>query len=339
MGVLAIYDIESRYANNFVEYLLEKQGIPFSIYAFTNEEALQAYAVEHYIDILLISCQSVSDAITGLNIGKIIMLTEDNTFSEYNNCPAIYKYQSTENILREVMSYYADTGCKDYIGEHMNKNVEIIGVYSPVGRCGRTAFSFTMGQVMAGNSRTLYINFEEFSGFSRIFKEEYISDLSDLMYFYRQNPIGISAKLKAMVNSAHNLDYVPPMVFSGDLRNVDVREWINLITDIVNNTEYKIIILDLSNMVKDVFELLEICTCIYVPIENNNVSLMKISEMEEFLLKTGRENIVNKMEKISIPDITAETTCENYLEQLVWGTMGDYVRHLLEENNLCRSKN
>ena len=41
----------------------------------------------------------------------------------------------------------------------------------------------TMGKLLAQEERVLYLNLEEFSGLSVLMKEEYKSDLSDLLYF------------------------------------------------------------------------------------------------------------------------------------------------------------
>ena len=61
---------------------------------------------------------------------------------------------------------------------------KVLGVYSPVGRCLKTSFALTIGKLLAQEERVLYLNLEEFSGLSVLMKEEYKSDLSDLLYFY-----------------------------------------------------------------------------------------------------------------------------------------------------------
>ena len=90
-------------------------------------------------------------------------------------------------------------------------------MYSPIARSGKTSFAFTLGQILLGDGPVLYINMEEFSGFSGMFSKEYRSDLSDLMYHYRQSPESVNVKLKAIVSEFHGMDYVPPMVYSGIL--------------------------------------------------------------------------------------------------------------------------
>ena len=62
----------------------------------------------------------------------------------------------------------------------------ITGVYSPIGRCGKTSFALTLGQVLAREEKVLYITLEEFSGLSALTGTVYTGGLSDLLYYYTQ---------------------------------------------------------------------------------------------------------------------------------------------------------
>lgn len=67
----------------------------------------------------------------------------------------------------------------------------MIGVYSPIGRCGKTGFAVTLGQVLAKDSKVLFLSLEEFSGFSQMMGTQYSGSFSDLVYYSRQeNLIG-----------------------------------------------------------------------------------------------------------------------------------------------------
>ena len=253
-GMLGIYDVDSNYANSLMEYISDKRGIPFRTVAFTELEALKEFAEKREIDILLISATAMTHDIAEYNIGKIILLTDGNVFAEYISYASIYKYQSSENIIREVINYYVDISTAEGVGSVLVDDVEVIGVYSPIGRSGKTTFAITLGQVLAKEKETLYINMEEFSALSKIFNKEYSGDLSDLMYFYKQNPESLPLKLKAIVNSINEMDYIPPSMFSNDLRSLDSSVWLGMIQAIINSGMYKTIILDLSNMVKDIYE-------------------------------------------------------------------------------------
>lgn len=330
-GMLGIYDVDSNYANSLMEYISDKRGIPFRTVAFTELEALKEFAEKREIDILLISAAAMTHDIAEYNIGKIILLTDGNVFAEYISYASIYKYQSSENIIREVINYYVDISTAEGVGSVLVDDVEVIGVYSPIGRSGKTTFAITLGQVLAKEKETLYINMEEFSALSKIFNKEYSGDLSDLMYFYKQNPESLPLKLKAIVNSINEMDYIPPSMFSNDLRSLDSSVWLGMIQAIINSGMYKTIILDLSNMVKDIYEVLEFCNVIYMPMNDDRMSLMKISEFEEFIFKTEQEELLDKIVKVKLPICNENQWDEDYFDKQIWGSLGDFIRKLLKE--------
>ena len=331
LGILVIYDVDAEYANCLMEYISDKQGMPFHTVAFTDKSELLEYASEHHINVLLISATSMEKDISNLDIEKVILLSSGNILSEYIGYSSIYKYQSTENIIREVLDYFVDVKQESGMISISKGNAEIIGIYSPLGRTGKTTFALTLGQILSLEDSVLYINMEEFSAFDKILGGEYSGDLSDLMYFFQQSPEVVPIKLQMIVKKIHDMDYIPPLLFSEDLRNIASEEWVNLIKIIAQTDIYDKIVLDLSNMVRDVFQILDICDLIYMPIHDDRISLMKISAYEEYLLKTERNDIVNRTIKIKIPESNRKKWDEDYLEQQLEGALGDFIRKMLKE--------
>ena len=330
-GTLAIYDLEKEYANSLMEFISDRQGIPLNTIAFTDLEPLLTYIEENHIDILLISASSMEKSIEMGDIGKIILLSSGNILPEYAGYTSIYKYQSGENIIREVLTYYADMYQEQGMVTITKGSAEIIGIYSPVGRLGQTTFALIMGQVWAEEHSVLYINMEEFSAFNKILEQSYQGDLSDLMYYYKQNPASLPIRLQTIVNNLHGMNYVSPLLYSEDLRNISTEEWIDLIQSIAAIGTYEKIILDLSNMVTNIFQILNICNVIYMPIHDDTISFMKIAAYEEYLLQTDKENIFNKIIKVKPPKPERETWEEDYLEMQLRGNMGDFVRKIIRE--------
>lgn len=331
VGVLAIYDLESGYVDSLMQYINQKQSMPFRTLAFTNKDALYEYLKNHHIDILLIGAENMEKNLEDEDIEKIVLLSGGNIFSEYIGYASIYKYQSSERIIRELLDYFADMNNSEGTLSPVVRDVEIVTVYSPVRRTGQTIFSLTMGQILANNYRTLYINLEEFSAFDKIFHQNYEGDLSDLMYFYKQNPDTLPIKLKAVVNTIHQLDYIPPLVYSKDLRNIGTDKWVELIQAIAATGMYEKIILDVNSVVSDIFPFFQCCDKLFMPVVSDAISLQKISAFEEYVLKSEENQIMDKCIKVEVPLTTIDVEDESFLDKQMWGKMGDYVRALLEE--------
>lgn len=62
--------------------------------------------------------------------------------------------------------------------------MKIIGNYSPIGRCMQTTFALSMGQILSKKHKTLYLNFESYSGFGYLLNREFASDLTDVLYYF-----------------------------------------------------------------------------------------------------------------------------------------------------------
>lgn len=330
-GVLAIYDLESGYADSLMQYINQKKSMPFRTLAFTNKNALYEYLEEHHIDILLIAAKDMERKLEDEDIEKIILLSNGEIFSEYIGYASIYKYQSSERIIREVLDYFVEVHHSEQNIPKVAGDVELVAVYSPIRRTGQTIFALTMGQVFANDFRTLYINLEEFSAFDKIFHQSYDGDLSDLMYFYKQNPDTLPIKLKAIVNTIHQMDYVPPLVYSKDLRTIGTEKWIELIQAIAATGMYEKIIIDVSSVVADVFSILQCCNKVFMPMAGDAISLMKIAAFEEFLLKSEANEIIEKCVKVKVPPLAMDIEDESFLDKQVWSELGDYVRSLIEE--------
>ena len=330
-GILAIYDLESGYADSLMQYIHQKQNMPFKTVAFTNKNALYEYLKEHHIDILLISVTEMEKELEDEDIEKIILLSNGKIFSEYIGYASIYKYQSSERIIREVLDYFVEVHNCENIVTNISQSVEIVAVYSPVKRIGQTILSLTLGQILANDFTTLYINMEEFSAFDKIFHQSYEGDLSDLMYFYKQSPDILPIKLKAIVNTIHKLDYIPPLVYSKDLRNIDTGDWVELIKSVVATGMYEKIVIDLSSVVADVFSILDICSKVYMPTINDMVSSMKISAFEEYLVRSENSEIIDKIIKVNMPRLHMDIEDESFLDRYLWNEFGDYVRSILKE--------
>ena len=328
---MAIYDLESGYADSLMQYIHQKQNMPFKTVAFTNKNALYEYLKEHHIDILLISVTDMEKELEDEDIEKIILLSNGKIFSEYIGYASIYKYQSSERIIREVLDYFVEVHNCENIVTNISQSVEIVAVYSPVKRIGQTILSLTLGQILANDFTTLYINMEEFSAFDKIFHQSYEGDLSDLMYFYKQSPDILPIKLKAIVNTIHKLDYIPPLVYSKDLRNIDTGGWVELIKSVAATGMYEKIVIDLSSVVADVFSILDICSKVYMPTINDMVSSMKISAFEEYLVRSENSEIIDKIIKVNMPRLHMDIEDESFLDRYLRNEFGDYVRSILKE--------
>lgn len=172
--IFAVCDLEAEYARNFMEYLNQKNNLPFEVQAFTSVESLAAYAGETHVELLLISSDAMCREVQELNIGKVVILTEGTRPEELDAYDEVYKYQSSAEILREVMACYGEEKIMVSMQNPvLRKKTEILGVYSPLGRCLKTSFAWTLGQILSEEQTVLYLNMEEYSGFEELMHKSF----------------------------------------------------------------------------------------------------------------------------------------------------------------------
>lgn len=326
--VIAVYDVDPFYAARFAEVVNQKEKIPFEVMAFGSMEKLKQFVKNNKVQMLLISSMVNREEIEELGIKQVVSLADGETLETDMAYPSIYKYQSSDTIIREVLARYCQEEAAVIPMALLGKST-IIGVYSPVGRCLKTSFALTMGQLLAQEGRVLYITLEEYSGLSTLSHTEYSEDLSDLMYYYHQGNYNI-LRLNSVIHSLGELDYIPPARYPEDLAQMSAEEMAGLIQRIAQESTYETVILDMGNYGRQVIPLLRICSCIYMPVKEDSVSLAKIEEFYHHIDTLGQGDIKERIKKLKLPYHSSFGRRENYLEQLLWGELGDYVRQLLK---------
>ena len=328
--IFAVCDPEAEYARNFMEYLNRRNNLPFEVQAFTSAESLIAYAQETHIELLLVSVDAMCREVRELNIGKIVILTEGTRPEELNMYAEVYKYQSSAEIIREVMACYGEERNAFPIqNPALKKKTEILGVYSPLGRCLKTSFSWVLGQILSEEHTVLYLNMEEYSGLEELMHQKFSCTLSDLLYYVRQKNPGITLKLNSMIRNVGKLDFVPPVQSPEDIRGTSWQDWEYLFQELILHGTYEVIVVDLGSGIEDLFQLLDLCKFIYMPVCTDAVSKSKLQQFESFLNKKEYSQILAKTIKMNLPFCDSEPGNADYPESLIWSPLGDYVRELL----------
>ena len=166
---MAVCSGEREYVRRFAEFANRRQASMLAVHGFTDSGELSAYTKEHPVDILLLSEELACDLPKKKEYGTVILLSgEEYQAVPQTEYPIIYKYQSCPQILRQAMDFYAEQAAAVPGVVLRREKMKCIGVYSPVGRTGQTGFALALGKEIAKKKRTLYLNLEEYSGFSEL---------------------------------------------------------------------------------------------------------------------------------------------------------------------------
>ena len=173
-NILALCDTDEAYIYRLRELLLGRGSFPLTVSCFTDEESF-VEKLKKTEPALILAGEAFYRLAESIPDHPPLLLLKEGT----GDTPAkdyIWKYQSGEKIRRQLMERCAkDTAPAPAPGKGRNKKTELVAVFSPVCRSIQTSFSLLMGQFLAKNGSVLYLNFEPFSGLSRLLKnpEEY----------------------------------------------------------------------------------------------------------------------------------------------------------------------
>lgn len=293
--IFAVCDTDRLYVKNLIQYINSRQNIPLKLQAFTSTELLKEYAAQNNIELLLISTEAMDEEIAEFSIGKIVLLTEDGAVG-VKGFPTVNRYQASGNLVQEVMQYYGTGNLAVAYAAAKLATTQIIGIYSPIKRCGKTTFALALGEEYAKNKHVLYINLEDFSGFRALFNREYRMDISDLLYFYREEKQGMLNRVEEIAERLHFLYYLPPAMCPADMKSVQPEEWREWFL-LLMQSKYEVIIVEPGECIYGLEEMLALCNKIYMPILEDKISLAKLKEYEDYLLLSGWESLNNKIQK------------------------------------------
>ena len=85
-------------------------------------------------------------------------------------------------------------------------------------------------------------------------------------------------RLGTITQNLYGIDYVPPAMNPEDLKGVKFEEWLQMLVYLETYSEYDTIILDLDELVDGLFEILRLCSRIYMPVREDGISLAKLEQ-------------------------------------------------------------
>lgn len=297
-NTLAICDPEQEYAYRLMDALSQKADFPFEILTFTSVDRLRESLMTRPAQLLLIS-QSVFDAdMKNWPVTGIILLWESER-PPGTELPGISKYSSVGRIMKMITETAVEAGNlpPPVITDHP---VRIYGIYTPVGRCLQTTFTFAMGQVLARDHKVLYVNFESYSGLERMLLRTFETDFSDLLYFLQEPAEEILKRLYRMVENVNGMDMIPPALSGLDVFRMGSGEWLRFI-EVLQSSRYEYVLFDLSDGVQGLFEILRRCSKIFTIIREDGFAAAKLSQYEAILERADYKDVLEKTKKFRLP--------------------------------------
>lgn len=309
---IVICDREINYARNLMENIVERKDFAVKVYVCSTWENVKMLSEETMIHILIVDEEFAKKDRSAVPAEQTIVLTTGSSTETYLNENCVYKYQCVDQILSEILESYFEKTNENMMKSLKKKSVKVYAVYSPIHRAGKTRFAVAFGQEMARRRKTLYLNLEEYFGFGGMFEQTASGNLGDVLYYTKQENSNFGIRLGMMVKTIEELEYISPMPVNLDLKEVTWEEWKNLLKQIMENSLYEVIVLDIGESVQGIFQMLGLCDRIYMPILEDAISQGKLRQYEEMLQRMQLYSLTEKTVTFVVPE-----DAEGYVRQLL----------------------
>lgn len=275
---LGLYDVDFFYALSVLEYVNSLKNTRYTVSVFSSESALREYLEDHTLDVILINEVYNTENYNA----KVVKLSDKR-----NQEGCIFKYQSVLDILAKLELDEKNEAKKyEFTG--------LIGIYSPVGRCGKTNLSLAIGRSC---KNAIYLNLEEYSSIGLEMldcvgneSESDIKGLNDKIFYYLMTEnkelisyLGRCPKLKKY----NNLKMISWVNNYGDTKLVtaDKLKWF---WEVLENTgEYDALIVDIGAGAINDLSVLSVFDVVYVPLVKESISTSKLTRFGKWISSEG----------------------------------------------------
>ena len=302
--ILLLCDTEEEYVQLFAEFVRRHREYPWEPRVYTDVQELLEQETGTEAALLLVAEHVYREDLEGLGAGRTVILNESGVL-HWDKITNINKYQAADVVLRELLEVYLEIPAEQQ-PELPNRSVreqgaKLIGIYSPVRRCSQTSFALTMSQLLAAKHPTLYLNFEFYVGCPELLPDSQTRDLADLLYFLAAEKEQFQLRLQTMVQHRDGLTFIPPMKAGQNLLAVTGDEWLSLLQKIARLGKYEYVVLDLSESMQGLFDILRMCYRIYTLTAEDKVAQCKLQQYEQALKLYEYEEVLEKTRKCMLP--------------------------------------
>lgn len=296
---LVVCDKELRYATGLGENISLRTEFALRVHVCTSVDSVKQFREKQKLHILIIDEGFAYEEREQMDAEQTFVLTKGRCQDLREKEKEIYKYQSADKILATVFETYCGQKENNLIKKMNTQKKKLIAVYSPIHRIGKTTFAIALGRELARTSRTLYLNLEEYADVGERFIRAEGKNLSDLLYFTRQEE-NIALRLSTMIAHMGELEYIPPVLLGADLKEISLEEWQSFLTSVLNETVYETVILDLSESIQGLLEILQFCDKVYMPVLEDGISKQKVQRFEEMLRQMGLSGLEQKIHQFVV---------------------------------------
>lgn len=298
---VVLCDNELTYVFHLQEYLDADGRLPCPVCIYTDTGILLREQGPGETLLLVISESEFHSEVAEQGYERILILNESGRMLE-GPWPYVSKYQSMDHVLEAILQT-AGAGILENAAQKIRHAgaMQLLGFFTPVSRCLQTSFALSMGQVLGEEHKVLYLNFECWPTIACRMNTEREGSIQDLLYLNECAREKVAARMEQIVCRQGRLDLILPMNDYTKLQAVSQNEWLSLLETIRQVSEYEYVLLDLSESVQGLLDILGQCSRVYTIERADAFARRQIECYEHFLVTHEAQSIAAATRYLELP--------------------------------------
>ncbi len=301
---ICFLDTEKEYMLRLYSQLNIRNHTGRQIVCYTERSSFEAGTGKMSGGICVIAEKDWDGDIAGTDIVKssfVLILDEGIANEECKDLPHICKYESSEDILNDILEEFSrrDGGGKS--PPVSAKRSCVIGV-AISGLDGRDElFAFSLAGNLGKKGPSLLIDLGMFSPFEETVRERN-AGLSDILYYMRSGRDDLPDLIYAAAAEFGNLSYIPTVSHPEDIREISNDDVKELIENISSRCIYEYIVIAFPLFMSDHSALFDIPRRVFAPVSAGSFAKNRLRSFEKYIAEQKGEDAAGKLEKILLPD-------------------------------------
>ncbi len=283
--MMAVYDSDVFYVTRFMEYFKNKSDFDFELSAFTLQESLLSYLLQHRVEILLLAAPVLLEEAVRDNVGYIYELSGSHNKTMDKEQPVIFKYQSAQAVMDELKTDYIRR-LKVRSFEGNPSTMELITIFSPKAAMEELSYAWSTAFLLARNRKTLFVPLEVLPAHSLSFIDTSMQKLSEFIYYLKENP-NITGRMNSLLNYHGTLCYLAGIGHGFDLLSLnreDIHKWVS---ELRLHTDFQTVVFYLDYYDTAGAELMKLSDRILLPSHQTSYYNRVLKEWEEQMERLG----------------------------------------------------
>lgn len=295
---IAVWDDEYDYANSLTTYINSMKDYPCLAVAFCDfQDLVEAYQQGNVFDLLLLG-EGKKEVIkqSGQLDNIPQMWLHDNIRKE--EIGHFYKYQSAEKLLQSILNQIGYVEKKEdvrEIGIDHNQSMLVYGVYSPVGRSGKTNFSKGICAYSRGHS--LYIGMEEYGACL-----DHEGTGQEFLYYLKVHSDEIHTLIDRILADKTGIIMIPSPQSYLDFQQITKDDILWFLAELSKKNYFQTVVFDIGTGSLFDFQIFSLCYKVWVPILEERTAREK-EEYFSIFMKQTFQMLYSKLHFVSVPNV------------------------------------